>query len=149
MFDSFDAFLKSVGGLRTIVNDPIAVCVELLLIGVSVHWFMGVLRWTRGTRPLRGVLTVLIVGTLAVNALEAQFKWPRLALLSGYFVFGLAFIALIAFQPELRQAVIRAGDVRFLRRGTRQSKVIAALVQSARYLSKNRYGGLVAFMGCV
>lgn len=109
----FDTFISSLGGLRSIVDDPIAVIVELLLIGLSVNWCAGVLHGTRGTRPLRGVLTVLVVVTLAVNVLATQFDWPRLALLYRYFVFGLAFVALIAFQPELRRAVIRAGDVRF------------------------------------
>ena len=145
----FDTLISSLGGLRSIIDDPIAVIVELLLIGLSVNWCAGVLHGTRGTRPLRGVLTVLVVATLAVNVLATQFDWPRLALLYRYFVFGLAFVALIAFQPELRRAVIRAGDVRFLRRGTPRSKVITSLAQSARYLSKNRYGGLIAIQQAV
>ncbi|MGD8451843.1 MAG: diadenylate cyclase [Phycisphaerae bacterium] len=145
----FDTFFDSLGGLRAIASEPIPVMVELLLIGLSVNWCAGVLQGTRGTRPLRGVLTVLVVATLAVNIIAAQFGWPRLELLYRFFVLGLVFIALVAFQPELRRAVIRAGDVGFLRRGTRQSKVITALVKSARYLSKNRYGGLVAIQRAV
>jgi len=144
-----DTILRSLGGLRTFANEPVAVLIELLLIGLSVNWCASVLQGTRGTRPLRGVLTVLVVATLAVNILAAQLDWPRLALLYRYLLMGLAFIALVAFQPELRRAVIRAGDVQFRRRGTRESKVITALVQSARYLSKNRYGGLIAIQRAV
>ncbi|HPC22443.1 MAG TPA: diadenylate cyclase [Phycisphaerae bacterium] len=147
MFDM--TFLKSVGGLRAIVADPAVVIVELVLIGLSVNWIASVLQGTRGTRPLRGVLTVLVVAALVINVLAERSGWERLSLLYEYFLFGLAFIALVAFQPELRRAVIRAGDVRFLRRGTPQSKVVAALVQSARYLSRNRYGGLVAIQRAV
>jgi len=117
---------------------------ELLLIGVSVNWCAGVLQGTRGTRPLRGMLIVLVVATLVVRVLSARMGWVRLELLYGYFVFGLAFIALVAFQPELRRAFIRAGDVRFLRRGTPQSKVVAALVKTAGDLSRNRFGALIA-----
>ena len=117
---------------------------ELLLIGVSVNWCAGVLQGTRGTRPLRGMLIVLVVATLAVRVLSARMGWVRLELLYRYFVFGLAFVALVAFQPELRRAFIRAGDVRFLRRGTPQSKVMAALVKAAGDLSRNRYGALIA-----
>ncbi len=117
---------------------------ELLLIGVSVNWCAGVLQGTRGTRPLRGMLIVLVVATLAVRVLSARMGWVRLELLYRYFVFGLAFVALVAFQPELRRAFIRAGDVRFLRRGTPQSKVVAALVKAAGDLSRNRYGALIA-----
>ena len=145
----FDTLVTSIGGLRALANDPVAVIAELLLIGLSVNWCASVLHGTRGTRPLRGILTVLVVVTLLVNALASQFDWQRLALLYRYFVIGLAFVALVAFQPELRRAVIRAGDVRFLRRGTPQSRGIRALVQSARYLSRNRYGGLIALQRAV
>ena len=139
-----DSLIQSMGGLRTVWNDPWAFAVEVLLIGLSVNWCAGVLHGTRGTRPLRGILTVLVVATLVVNVLSAQLDWPRLALLYRYFVFGLAFIALVAFQPELRRAVIRAGDVGFRRHMADQSRLITALVKSARFLSKNRYGGLIA-----
>jgi diadenylate cyclase len=147
MLDS--ALFKSIGGLRDIRSEPLVVLIELLLIGLSVNWCASVLQGTRGTRPLRGVLTVLVVVALVVNVLAERAGWERLSLLYGYFLIGLALIALVAFQPELRRAVIRAGDVRLLRRGTPQSRVIAALVQSARYLSRNRYGGLIALQRTV
>ena len=147
MFDT--TFFKSIGGLRAISHDPLVVIVELVLIALSVNWCASVLHGTRGTRPLRGVLTVLVVAALVINVLAERSGWERLSLLYGYFLFGLAFIALVAFQPELRRAVIRAGDVRFLRRGTPQSRVIRALVQSARFLSRNRYGGLIAIQRAV
>jgi diadenylate cyclase len=149
MFDTLETLLRSMGGLRTIANEPGPVILELLLIGLSVNWCASVLQGTRGTRPLRGVLTLLVVATLVVNTMATQFGWLRVELLYRFFVVGLALVALVAFQPELRRAVIRAGDVRFLRRGTPQSKVITALVQSARYLSKNRYGGLIAIQRVV
>ena len=120
MFDM--TFLKSVGGLRAIVADPAVVIVELVLIGLSVNWIASVLQGTRGTRPLRGVLTVLVVAALVINVLAERSGWERLSLLYEYFLFGLAFIALVAFQPELRRAVIRAGDVRFLRAARRSPR---------------------------
>lgn len=124
--------------------DPVAVIFELLLIGLSVAWCASILRGTRGTRLLKGLLIILVVVTLVVRVLSVQMGWTRLELLYRYFLIGLAFIALVAFQPELRRAFIRAGDVRFLRRGTPQSRVIAALVEAAGALSRNRHGALIA-----
>ncbi len=121
-----------------------AVAVELILIGLCVNWCAGLLQGTRGTRPLRGVLVILVGTTLVVRVLTAQFEWVRLDLLYSYVLYGLAFIALVVFQPELRRAVIRAGDVRLRRGGAPQSQVIAAIVKSAGYLSRNRYGALIA-----
>jgi diadenylate cyclase len=129
--------------------DVPAVLVELVLIGLCVNWCASVLHGTRGTRPLRGVLVILVGTTLVVRVLTAQFEWVRLDLLYSYILYGLAFIALVVFQPELRRAVIRFGEVRLRRSGGAQSQVIAALVKSAGYLSRNRYGALIAIQRSV
>lgn len=124
--------------------NPWEFIVELILIGLSVNWCAGILHGTRGTRLLRGLLILLVAATLIVRILTENFRWTRLELLYGYFVTGLAFIALVAFQPELRRALIRAGDVRFLRRHTPGEKVIGALVESTGHLSRSRHGALIA-----
>ena len=130
--------------LYRVGNDLPAVIVELLLIGLCVNWCASVLQSTRGTRPLRGVLVILIVVTMAVRILVARFGWVRLELLYSYILLGMALIALVVFQPELRRAVIRIGDVRFRRRRGPQSQLVAALVKSAGFLSRNHYGALIA-----
>jgi diadenylate cyclase len=120
------------------------VATELLLIGLLVNWCAGILHGTRGTRLLRGLLVVLVAATLIVSVLAEQLGWVRLDLLYRYFIFGMAFIALVAFQPELRRALIRAGEMRFMRRVEPHGKLISSLVESVGYLSRNRYGALVA-----
>ncbi len=124
--------------------DPAAILFELLLIGLAVNWCAGVLRGTRGTRMLRGLLIVLVVATLIVRLLSVQMGWTRLELLYRYFVIALAFIALVAFQPELRRAFLRAGDVRWVRRGTPQAQLIATLVEAAGRLARHKHGALIA-----
>lgn len=130
--------------LGTGADNPLQVIVELLLIGISVNWCAGVLHGTRGTRLLRGLLVLFVVATLGVQLLAATQGWARLELLYRFFVIGLAFIALVAFQPELRRALIRAGDVRFRWRFSPRDKLIAALTETAGYLSRHKYGGLIA-----
>jgi diadenylate cyclase len=120
------------------------VLAELLLIGLVVNWCAGVLHGTRGTRLLRGLLIVLIAATLIVRVLADQLGLTRLDLLYNYFIIGMAFVALVAFQPELRRALIRAGELPFRRPRLPQSKLISPLVESAGYLSRNRYGALIA-----
>jgi diadenylate cyclase len=123
-----------------ISGDLPAVAIELVLIALCVNWSASVLHSTRGTRPLRGVLVMLVVATVIVRL----FGWERLELLYSYVLAGLAFIALVVFQPELRRALIRVGDVGFQRRRGPTSQLISALVKSAGYLSRNRYGALIA-----
>lgn len=130
--------------LYRITLEPAAVIVELLLIGLCVQWSANVLQSTRGARPLRGVLLILVVATIVVRVLVNQFGWVRLELLYNYVLSGLALIALVVFQPELRRAIIRVGDVRFPRIRVGESQLIGALTKTAGHLSKNKYGGLVA-----
>lgn len=144
-----DFFFNLISRLQSNAYDPVAVVIELLLIGLCVNWAANVLQGTRGTRPLRGVLIVLIVATLIVRVLAVQMGWVRLELLYRYVLLGLAFIALVAFQPELRRAVIRLGEVRIRERSTPKSALITALVKAAGYLSKNKYGALIAIQRTV
>jgi diadenylate cyclase len=146
MLDTLESLIAR---LRSQAYDPFAVLIELLLIGLCVNWCASVLQGTRGTRALRGILIVLVVATLVVRVLAVQMGWVRLDLLYRYVLYGLAFIALVVFQPELRRAVIRAGDVRIAKRGTPHSNVVAALVKAAGALSKNHWGALLAIQRSV
>lgn len=141
MFDMLTSLLERLGSEA---YDPWAILFELFLIGISVNWCAGVLQGTRGTRLLRGLLIVLVVVTLMLRLVSVQKDYTRLELLYSYFLIGLAFIALVAFQPELRRAFIRAGEVTFLWRGSVNEQVISALTAAARHLSRNRYGALIA-----
>jgi diadenylate cyclase len=140
----FDMFTRLADRISSAAYDPVVVLFELLLIGLSVNWCAGVLQGTRGTRLIRGLMIMLVVVTLIVNVLAVQMDWTRLQLLYRYFLIGLALIALVAFQPELRRALMRAGEVSFLRRSAPPSRLIASLVESAGYLSRNRFGALIA-----
>ena len=140
----FDTVARLFGRLGSEAYNLYVVAAELLLIGLLVNWCAGILHGTRGTRLLRGLLVVLIAVTLIVRVLAEQLGWVRLDLLYRYFIFGMVFIALVAFQPELRRALIRAGEMRFMQRARPHGKLISSLVESAGYLSRNRYGALIA-----
>lgn len=122
----------------------VEVLVELVLIAIVINWCVSTLQGARGTRPLKGLLILLLAATVFVRILAARFDWSRLQLLYQYFVMGLAVVTLVAFQPELRRAFMRAGGVSFMRRRAPKSKLIAALVKSAGFLSRNKYGALIA-----
>ncbi|MBK8914786.1 MAG: DNA integrity scanning protein DisA nucleotide-binding domain protein [Phycisphaerales bacterium] len=141
MWEQIESILQR---LRGDAIESVAIVVELLLIALSVNWCASVLGGTRGTRPLKGVLLILVVATLVVRVLTVQLSWTRLELLYRYFLFGLAFAALVAFQPELRRAVIRVGDVRLRRRRAPQARVVGALTKAAAQLSRDRHGALIA-----
>lgn len=125
-------------------NDPVAVVVELVLIALALNWVAGKLEGTRGTRPLRKLFLLFLIVTLGVRLMKEQFGWDRLEILYYFFALAVGFIALAAFQPELRRAFIRVGDIRTRRSATPYSRMINTLVSSAGFLSRNKYGALVA-----
>ena len=123
----------------------VVVVVELVLIGLVVALAMRFLRGTRGARLIKGV--ALLLGTIYVliRLLPKNLQWDRIEFLYGKFLF-FAFVAVVvAFQPELRRALIQIGQTRLFRgvRGEVEA-MIDALVESAAYLSRNKIGAVVA-----
>lgn len=141
---SLDTLRRLIERLGSGAYDLSQVGVELLLIAMSINWLAGVLHGTRGTRLLRGLLVVVVAVTLIVRVLATQFGWARIELLYRYFLVGIGFISLVVFQPELRRALTRAGDVRLFRRDARHDTLIQGLVHAAANLSRNRHGALIA-----
>ncbi len=137
-------------GFWTYINrvagyDPGVVAVQLLLIGLVVWWVMRFLRGTRGARLVKGAVLLLAIGYIGIRAVPENPEWKRLEFLYGRFLL-FAFIAVVvAFQPELRRALIQLGQARFFRgpRGKLEA-MVDAVVESAAYLSRNRTGAVVA-----
>ncbi len=124
---------------------PMVVIVQLLLIGIVVWWVMRFLRGTRGAGLVKGASVLVAVFYIVLRLLPKSDEWKRLEFLFGRFLlFALVALA-IAFQPELRRALIQIGQARLFR--SARGQVVAAvdaLVESAAYLSRNKIGALVA-----
>ncbi len=135
---------------RVMNYSPIVVIVELLLIGIVVWWVSRFLRGTRGARLIKGMAALLvgvyvIIRLLPRNRGDVPLDWDRLDLLFGKFLLFVFIAAMVAFQPELRRALIQIGQTRWFRsaRGEVEA-LIDSLVESAGYLSRNKIGALVA-----
>ena len=122
------------------------IALELLLIGLVVFWVVRFLRGTRGARMLRGIAFVLISLYLIVGLLADQFGLGRLGFLYEKFLLGASFAIGIAFQPELRRALMRLGETLPIFRGfTEQiNEQIESLVEAATFLSRRKIGAVIA-----
>ncbi len=135
---------------RVITYSPIVVAVELLLIGVMVWWVTRFLRGTRGARLVKGTLVLLagvyvVIRLLPRNLGETPLDWDRLEFLYGKFLFFAFVAAMVAFQPELRRALIQIGQTGLFRgRHSDVEIMVESLVDSAGYLSRNKIGALIA-----
>ena len=122
------------------------VAIELLLIGLVVYWVVRFLRGTRGARMLRGIAFVLVSLYLIVGLLADQFGLERLRFLYEKFLLFASFAIVIAFQPELRRALMRLGETLPIFRGFSEqiNEDVEALVEAATFLSRRKIGAVVA-----
>lgn len=120
--------------------------VELLMIGAAVYAVMRFLRGTRGARLLRGFVLLLLGSTLVLSWIASIFNLERIQTLYPFFTGALFLVALVAFQPELRRALIRLGAATWFADSPQaMERVIEQVVEAAAYLSKNKIGALIAF----
>ena len=130
---------------RVATYNPLVVAVQLLLIGLVVWLVMRFVRGTRGARLLKGAALLLGVVYVGIRLLPKNDDWKRVEFLYGHFLV-FAFVAtVVAFQPELRRALIQIGQASLFRgsRG-RTEAVVDALFDSSAYLSRNKIGAVIA-----
>jgi diadenylate cyclase len=120
------------------------VAVELLLIGVVVYWAVDFLEGTRGERLFRGVILLLFAGVLILNLISERYRFERLEYLYKGFLVGVLIIAVAAFQPEIRRALMRLGQPTFLIGSSRQVvKTAEEIVGAVTELAGSKTGAII------
>lgn len=130
---------------------PWQVVIELAVIGAIVYVVWRFVQGTRAAGALRAMIVLLVVGTVLVRLASQRDIFPRLSQLYTR-ILGFSAIALVViFQPELRRALIRIGELPAVRPFFRptpgageQSQVVDAIVAASRFLSKNKFGAIIA-----
>lgn len=117
---------------------------ELIFIGLVVYWVVDFLEGTRGERLFRAVIFILIVGALVLKLVVGRFPLERLQYLYNGFLIGVLIIAVAAFQPEVRRALMRIGQSNLWSSASQQlSKTVEELVAAVTELSAARIGAIV------
>jgi len=149
---SDEGLLKGFNRMQTLIDylrrvagyDWWVVGIELLLIGVVVYWAVDFLEGTRGERLFRGVIFLLFAGVLTLNLISEMYRFERLEYLYKGFLIAVLIIAVAAFQPEIRRALMRLGQPTFLigpsRRAARTAEEIVGAVAE---LAASRTGAII------
>jgi diadenylate cyclase len=120
------------------------VAIELFLIGVVVYWAIDFLEGTRGERLFRGVLLLLFAGVLILNLISERYRFERLEYLYKGFLIGVLIIAVAAFQPEIRRALMRLGQPTFLIGNSRQViRTVEEIVGAVTELAASKTGAII------
>lgn len=120
------------------------VAIQLFLIGLVVYWVVDFLEGTRGERLFRGVIYILVAGVLILNLAVERLEFAALQYLYKGFLIAVLIIAVAAFQPEIRRALMRIGRPR-LWSGSSQSlsRTVEEIITAAAELSAARTGAIM------
>lgn len=125
-------------------NEWWAVAIELFFIGLIIYWVVDFLEGTRGERLFRGVIFILVAGALVLNLIAERLEFPRLQYLYKGFLIAVLIVAVAAFQPEIRRALIRIGQPRFLTGSSQQlARIVEEIATSVTDLSQTRTGAII------
>ena len=125
-------------------SEGVVVAAELLLIGLFVYAIITFLEGTRGERLFRGMIFVLVVGSLVLNLLVRTFEMDRIEYLFNGFLIAILIIAVVAFQPEIRRGLIRIGQARFFARSPQQlSRSVEEIIAAVSQMAAERTGAII------
>ncbi|MHC4300830.1 MAG: diadenylate cyclase CdaA [Planctomycetota bacterium] len=129
---------------RVATHEWYIVAIELILIGLVVYWVVDFLEGTRGERLFRAVIFILIVGVLVLKLLVGQLHLERLQYLYNGFLIGVLIVAVAAFQPEVRRALMRIGQSHLWSGASAKlSRTIEELIGAVTELSASRIGAII------
>ncbi|HEY8109161.1 MAG TPA: diadenylate cyclase CdaA [Patescibacteria group bacterium] len=126
--------------VSTVDLGPSAV-IDILIVGAILYWLYLVLRETRALGIIYGILIIVLFFLSA--------KVLGLDLLAFLFanLLTLLFVAIpVLFQPELRRALERLGQMRhgrFRRQKRGSDDTLDKVVETARILSRNKTGAII------
>lgn len=119
------------------------VLVELALIWVIVYAALRFLKGTRAARAIKGLIVVLVLGTLVARVMGGD-TLARLAYLYDRLLAVIALALVVIFQPELRRALIRLGETRLIGSSKHGAEFVAAeLAPACVFLSKAKFGAII------
>ncbi|HBG28398.1 MAG: hypothetical protein A2Y10_11130 [Planctomycetes bacterium GWF2_41_51] len=130
---------------RVATNNPLIVIIELLLIGLVVYWAVNFIEGTRGERLFRGVIILLLAGSMILKLLVGSFNLERLQYLYSSFLILVLILAVAAFQPEIRRMLIRIGQTgSFGSSSQRQlSQTVEEIIMAVNNLSEKKIGAII------
>ena len=134
------------------ILDYAALLFEVLLVALVYYGFIRHLQRTRGGGLLAGFIVLLLIAVGAFVLVIENLKLPHLRELANAALPALSIGLLIIFQPELRLAISRLGNIKPLRVMQRffgsavpqqTARVVDAITNACGRLSKGKTGALI------
>jgi len=124
--------------------ERLRILLELLIIGVIVYWAISFLEGTRGERIFRGAIFILVFVSVLLKVFIDYLGLQRLDQIYEAVAVATMIIIAIAFQPEIRRALMRIGQAGFLSSSPQQlSKSVEEIVKAVTQLASIKVGAII------
>ena len=121
--------------------------VEIFLIWLVIYAFLRFMEGTRGEGILKGIALLILTVPILLNILAEEFKvLDRLVVIMNFFGAAAIPALVIIVQPELRRALVRLGQTRFLGvlfKGQTEG-MVDEIVKAVFRMSRRKVGALIA-----
>ena len=125
-------------------QEHLRIALELLVIGIIVYWALSFLEGTRGERLFRGAIFILVFVSIILRVAIDYFNLQRLYEIYDVVPVATMVIIAIAFQPEIRRALIRIGQAGFLSSSPQQlSKSVEEIVKAVTQMASIKVGAII------
>lgn len=131
--------------LRIDFYERLIVVAELFLIGLFVYTVISFLEGTRGERLFRGMIFIVVVGSLLLNLVVKKFGMERIAYLYGGFLISILVIGVTAFQPEIRRALIHIGQTSLFSGSSplHLSRSVEEIITAVTHMAESHTGAII------
>lgn len=131
--------------LRISNYERFIILAELSIIGFVVYAVLNFLEGTRGERLFRGMIFILVFGSLTLNLVVEKFGMDRIAFLYNGFLIAVLIVSVIAFQPEIRRGLIRIGQARIFTASFRSHPTCSVdeIITAVSHMAATRTGALI------
>jgi diadenylate cyclase len=123
-----------------IYNDIIKTVTEVTILTVAIYYVLKFIRGTRGAAVVTAFFTALIIVAFLAIVLHLQVLTWILSWFVGFF----AISVLVLFQTEIRRMISEIGANRVIVSAREQRENIEVIIQGAKRLAEERFGGLIA-----
>ena len=125
-------------------QDHLVITLELIMIGIIVYWAISFLEGTRGERLFRGAIFILLVASVLLKFVLPKLGLIRLEKIYDSVALPVLAIIAIAFQPEIRRALIRIGQAGFLSSSPQQlSRSVEEIIKAVTQLAAVKTGAII------
>ena len=126
--------------------DMVRTGVEVLILAALIYAFFRFLQATRGSAVLKGFIMLLVAVAVGFVTIVDQLGLYHLRHLAEGRITIVIMSLVVLFQPELRQALVKLGENRLMRRLGRTApdeSVIDEVVLAARRMARSSTGAII------